>query len=117
MAVVRAVQMARHEVVVVDPVRNDRVAAGHAVLVRRHVAAAAVAMRAGFGVGGVDGEAMVVNVVAVRVMDVAVVDVVHVAFMVEPAVAAMQPMLVGMMRMLVARLHQVMACPVLLLNP
>ena len=112
------VEVARDEEVGVVAVRDGGMAAGGAMLVRRHVAAAAVAVRAGVRVRRVDGETVLVHVVAVRVMNVTVVDVVHVAIVMEPAVPAMLPMLMRVVRMLVARRHhRTQAFSVPLLKP
>ncbi len=75
------------------------------MLVRWHVAAAAVAVRAGVGVASVHGEGVVVDVAGVRVVEVAIVHIVEMVLMVEAAVAAVLPMLMGVLRMRVANLH------------
>ena len=91
---VRVVQVAIDEVVDVVAMRHRFVAAAGAVHVSRFVAAAVVFRRAGVRVGGTDGDDVFVNVVAMRVMQVAVVQVINVAFVLDGGVAAVRAVLV-----------------------
>ena len=87
-AVVRVMQVAVHEIVNVIAVRHGLVTAAGAVDVSRCVAAAAVVGGAGIGVGGADGDAVFIHMVVVRMVQMAVVQIVDVAVMPDGGVAA-----------------------------
>lgn len=94
-ALVRVVQVARDEVVDVVAVGDWLVAAALAVDVAVAMSLAGVAGAAVRGVRGVDGEAVLVDVVTVDVVQVAVVQVVGVALVRDGGVAAAGPVGVG----------------------
>ncbi len=104
--IVRTVEVPRHQEIRVLAVRDDGVPASCAVPVGGRMASTTMALRARLGVGLVHGEAVVVHVAGVGVVDVPVVEVVHVALVLEPRVPAVQSMLMDMLRVGVARLHQ-----------
>jgi hypothetical protein len=87
-AAVRVVQVFADEVVVVIAVRHAQVAAARPVHVARVVAPARVRWRARARVGRVDGERVLVDVVAVHVVEVTVVEVVRVPLVFDGRVAA-----------------------------
>ena len=91
---VRVVQVTIDEVVDVVAMRHRFVAATGAVHVSRFVAAAVVFRRAGVWVGGADGDAVFIDVVAVRMVQVAVVQVINVAFVFDGGVTAIRAVLV-----------------------
>ena len=100
MVAVRVVQVAIDQVVDVVTVWDGFVAATGAMDVAGFVAAASVLGRAAVGVGGRDGDHVLVDVVAVRVVQVTVVQVVDVAIMADGRVAAagaMGVVMVGVM--------------------
>ena len=81
---VRMVQMAIDEVIDVVAMRHRFVAAAGAM----HVAVAVMVGGADVRVGGADGDGVFIDVVAVRVVQVAVVQVINVAFVLDGGVAA-----------------------------
>ena len=84
----RMVQMAIDEVIDVVAMRHRFVAAAVAVHVAGFVAAAVVVRRADVRVGGADGDGVFIDVVAVRMVQVSVVQVINVAFVLDGGVAA-----------------------------
>jgi hypothetical protein len=104
-AAVRMVQMAIDQIVHMTAVRDGFVPAIRAMDVLSGVAGAGVAGRAGVGVGGVDWQVMLVEVVAVGLMEVAVVHVVGVAVMLDGSVAATGSVDVGMVVVDLMRFH------------
>ena len=100
MVAVRVVQVAVDQVVDVVTVRDGFVAATGAMDVAGLVAAAFVLGRAAVGVGGRDGDHVLVDVVAMRMVQVAVVQVVDMTVMPDGRVAAagaMGVVMVGVM--------------------
>ena len=91
---VRVVQVAIDEVIDVVAMWHRFVAAAGAVDVSGFVAAAVVVGRAGVRVGGADGDAVFIDVVAMRVVQVAVVQVIDVAVVLDGGVAAARAVLV-----------------------
>ncbi|MCC6699255.1 MAG: hypothetical protein IT365_26760 [Candidatus Hydrogenedentes bacterium] len=77
------VQMPFHEIVDVIPVRDRLVATAGAVDVNRVMRGAGVALRALVGIGGVDGKPVLIEVIAMRVQQVAVLQVVGVPGMLD----------------------------------
>ena len=106
MVAVRVVQVAIDKVIDVVAMRHrfvaaagavdvsGFVAAAGAVDVSGFVAAAVVVGRAGVRVGGADGDAVFIDVVAMRVVQVAVVQVIDVAVVFDGGVAAASAVLV-----------------------
>jgi hypothetical protein len=94
MAVVRVVEVIPHQEVDVFPVRDGFVAAPVTVGVVRVVRAARVLRRAARGVGRVDRERVLVDVISVWMMKMAGVQVVGVAVMEECDVTAPRPVFV-----------------------
>ena len=86
--------MAINEVVGVVAMRYGFVSAAGAVYMSRFVAVAVMIWRAGVRVGGADGDAVFINVVAMRVVQVAVVQVIDVAVVLDGGVAAARAVLV-----------------------
>ena len=100
MVTVRMVQVAVDQVVDVVTVRDGFVAATGAMDVAGFVAAAFVLGRAAVGVGGRDGDHVLVDVVAMRMVQVTVVQVVDMTVMPDGRVAAagaMGVVMVGVM--------------------
>ena len=100
MVAVRVVQVAVDQVVDVVTVRDGFVAATGAMDVAGLVAAAFVLGRAAVRVGGRDGDHVLVDVVAMRMVQVAVVQVIDMAVMADGRVAAagaMGVVMVGVM--------------------
>lgn len=102
---VGVVEMAVDEVVHMVAMRHGLVAAARAVDVIGRVAAAGVGRRAGVGVGGADSQPVLVHVVPVDVVEMAVVEVVHMAFVPHGGVAAAGAVLVGVVGMRDAVVH------------
>lgn len=107
-AAVGMVQVAAHEVVHVVAVRHGLVAAAGPVDVALIVAAAGVGRRAGVGIRGADGEAVLVHMPAVDVVKVAVVQKVHMAVVADGGVAAAGAVLVGVVGVGDAIAHDVL---------
>lgn len=82
------VQVAKHQIVHMIAVRDGVVATACAVDMVVVVGAAGVVGCTGVGVGGVDREGMVVVVVAVDVMEMSVVEVVHMPVVLDAFVTA-----------------------------
>ena len=95
---VRVVKMPRDEVVDVVPVRHGFVAAAGPMLVSLVVAAASVGGRAHARVGPVDRDRVLVDVIAVRMVQMAIVEVVGVAIVLHGPMAAAGAVLVGVVR-------------------
>jgi hypothetical protein len=94
MVAVRTVQSPAHEVIDVVAVRHRFVSAVRAMRVR-----AACLRRALHRVGGVDRDHVLVDVIAVHVMEMAVVKIVDMAVMANRSVSAIRTMLVGVVGM------------------
>lgn len=94
MIAVRMVQMAADQVIDVIAVRNRFVPAPGAVHMARVMTAAGVVLGATFGIGGADLDAVLIDVAGVRMMQVAVVQVVDVIAMTDGGVATAGAMLV-----------------------
>lgn len=88
---VGVVQVAGHQVIGVVAVRHGFMTAARSVLVPLLVLAAVVRRRAARGVGCVDGELVLLDLVAVDVMEVAVVEVIDVAIVPDAGVATVGP--------------------------
>jgi hypothetical protein len=95
MIAVRMMQPSAHEVIDVITMGHGFVSAGWAMLVR-----AASLRRALDRIGGVDRDGELVDMIFVRVMEVAVVEIIDVAFMADRRMAAVGTMLVGVVRMM-----------------
>jgi hypothetical protein len=93
---VRVVEVAVDEIVDMVAMRDAFVAAAGPVLVAGIVARAFVAGRAGGGIGLGDVNAVLVDMVAVRMMQMAVVQIVDVVAVLHSRVAAVRPVLMGM---------------------
>lgn len=91
---VRVVQMTINEVVGVVAMRYGFVSAAGAVYMSRFVAVAVMIWGADVRVGGADGDAVFIDVVAVRVVQVAIVQVIDVAFVFDGGVTAIRAVLV-----------------------
>jgi len=85
---VRVVQMTINEVVRVVAMRYGFVSAAGAVYMSRFVAVAVMIWGADVRVGGADGDGVFIDVVAVRMVQVSVVQVINVAFVLDGGVAA-----------------------------
>jgi hypothetical protein len=95
MIAMRMMQASAHQVIDVIPVRQGFVAAGRAMLVR-----AARLRRALHGVGGIDRDGVLVDMVLVRVMQMAIVEIIDMALVSDrrvPTVGAMLVAMIGMM--------------------
>ena len=103
---VGVVEVALDEVVGVVAVRDGGVAAAVAVGVSGVMAAASVVGRAAGRMRVVDGDRVLIDVVAVGVVQVAVVEVVDVIAMVHGGVSAAGAVLVGMVRVDVVIAHR-----------
>ena len=88
------VQVAIDEIVDVVAMRYCFVTAAGAVHVSRFVATAVVVGRASVRVGGADCDDVLINVVTMLVVQVAVVQVINVAFVLDGGVAAVRAVLV-----------------------
>jgi hypothetical protein len=99
MAAVRMVQMTIDQVVDMVAVRHGLVAATRTVLVAPLMAAAIVTGRAGVGIGRAHLDHVFVEMVAVRVMQVAVVEIVHMIAVPDRGVAAARTVLVRVVMM------------------
>lgn len=95
-AVVRMVEMPVHQVVGVIAVGHGLVTAARAVLVTGLVRAAVVIGRTALGIRFVDRDRVLVHVVSMGMMQVAVVQVVHMIAVLDGHMAAPGPMDVGM---------------------
>jgi hypothetical protein len=102
----RVVQVSRDEVVDVVPVRHGLVAAAGTVDVHGRMRAAGMRRGADGGVRTADGDAMLVDVVAVHVVQVTVVQVIDVTVVRDGDVAAARAMDVGMLAVLQAIGHR-----------
>jgi hypothetical protein len=103
-AIVRPVKMAVDEVVDVIAVRHGLVPAVRSVNVTALVAAAVVLRRAAVRMLSIDGDRMLVDVVAVRVVEMSVVQVVDMPLVIDGGVAASWAVVV-----IVLVVHQVIA--------
>lgn len=99
MIAVRMVQMAIDQIVDVVAVRDGLMAATRTVPVRRLMAAAAMLRRAAVGIGGADLHDMLIDAAIMRVVQMAVVQIVDVALVANRNVPAARPvrmLMVGM---------------------
>jgi hypothetical protein len=94
MITVRMMQPSIHEVINMVTMRHRFVPAGRAMLVR-----AARLRRALDGVGGADVDRMLVDMILVHVMEMAIVQIVHMTIMANRRVAAVRAMLMGVVGM------------------
>ena len=92
---VRVVQMVRHQVIHMFAVRHLRMAAVWTMYMRFRMPGAGVLWRAGSSIGGGRRQSMFVHMVAMNVMEVAVMQVIDVSFMLDPQVTATWTMLVA----------------------
>jgi hypothetical protein len=95
-AAVHVVQVALDQVIGVIAMRHDRMSAGGAVDVVRGMAGAAVARCALRGVGRVDSNRAFIDVIAVDLVEVPIVEVVDVAGVLHQEVAAIGTVDMGM---------------------
>jgi hypothetical protein len=95
MIAMRMMQPSAHEVIDVITMGHGCVSAGCPMLVR-----AARLRRALHGIGGVDRDGVFVDMIFVRVMEVAVVEIIDVAFMADRRMPAVGTMLVGVVGMM-----------------
>jgi hypothetical protein len=95
MIAVRMMQPSAHEVIDVITMGHGFVSTGWAMLVR-----AASLRRALDRIGGVDRDGVLVDMIFVRVMEVAVVEIIDVAFMADRRMPAVGTVLVGVVRMM-----------------
>ncbi|MBX3304018.1 MAG: hypothetical protein KF693_17540 [Nitrospira sp.] len=93
------VQMTAYQIIDMVAVRHGFVAAAGSVAVTGIVAAAGVGRRAGSGVLTGDVESMLIDMVAMRVMQVSVVEIIRVAFMKNRPMAAAGGVPMGMLVM------------------
>src|SRR5260370_23198156 len=93
MVAVRVMQMAGHEIVDVTAVRHRFVAAGRAVDVVLGMGAAGVLRRAAGRVAPADGQLVLLDLAPRGVMQMAVVDVIDMAIVLDGSVAAAGPVL------------------------
>jgi hypothetical protein len=100
---VRVVQMAFHQIVGVVAVRHRLMAAAGAVAVALRVAAAVVVRCALGGVGRADRQGVFLDLPGRHVMEVAVVEVIHVAVVLDGRVAAAGAVLVRVRLVLLCR--------------
>lgn len=91
---VRVVQMTIHEVVGVVAMRYGFVSAAGTVYMTRFVAVAVMIQGADVRVGGADGDAVFIDVIAMRMVQVAIVQVIDVAFVFDGGVTAIRAVLV-----------------------
>jgi hypothetical protein len=111
------VQVTFHQVIHVVAVRNRFVTAIRAVLVVGRVSAAIMLRGAGCGMRGVYRQHVLVHVVAVGMVQVAVMQVVFVVVVLNGGVAAAGAMLVGMLAVLLTIAHGILLGLVALLLP
>ncbi len=106
-AAVRMMEVAVHQVVHVVAVRNLRMAAFRAVNMRVRVRAAVVLRRAGSGVARRDTQDVLIDVIAMNVVQVAIVEIIRVAVVSDGDMAAPRLVLmpVSFMRHAVALCH------------
>jgi len=96
MAAMRVVEMPVDQIVNMIAVRNRFVAAAGTVLVSGIVPRAGVIRRAGHGISRTHFDGVLIYVIPVRLMQVAVVQVVHMIAVLDGHMAAPGPMDVGM---------------------
>jgi hypothetical protein len=94
-AAVRLMQVAAHQVVDVVTMRHRFVATTWSMGVRFAVGAAGVVRGAGGRISATDGELMLVDMIAVRVVEMPVVQIVDVPLVLNRGVAAIRGVLVG----------------------
>ena len=107
MIAVGMVQVPLHEVIHVISVGHGRVPASRAVDVVLGVTLALVAGGAGGGIGGGDLDDVLIHVSLVRMVEVAIVQVVHVPLMLDGEVAAAWSVLMGVVGVSLTMAHKV----------
>jgi hypothetical protein len=95
MIAMRMMQPSAHEVIDVITMGHGFVSAGRPMLVRT-----AGLRRALHGIGGVDRDGVLIDMILVRVMEVAVVEIIDVALMADRRVPTVGSMLVGVVGMM-----------------
>ena len=104
MIAVRVVQMATDQIVDVVAMRHRLVAASRSMPVGGVVSAAAMVRRAAIGISGAYSNDMLIDMVVMRVMQMAIMEIVGVSIMANRNVAATRPMrmrVIGMNGMIV----------------
>lgn len=96
MAAMRVMEMPANQIVDMIAVRNSFVAAARAVLVSGIVPRTGVIGRAGRGIGRAHFDGVLIDMIAMRLMQVAVVQVVHMIAVLDGHMAAARPVDVGM---------------------
>ena len=81
MVAMRVMQVAIHQIVHVVTVRHSRMSTARSVQVIDRVCGAGVLRRAGLGVGCRNGNQVLIHVVAMGMMEMAIVEIVNVSFM------------------------------------
>jgi len=106
---VRVMQVAIHEIIDVIPVRHRRVSATRSVNMAPGMSAAGMGWRAPVRVRGVDRDDVLVNVSAMRMVEVPIVQVIHVIAVSDPQVPASRAVLVVvvLMDLAVVRIHRI----------
>lgn len=104
---VRVVEVAVDQVVDVVAVRNGRMAAVGPMHMAFFVPAAVMGGSAAIGVGGIDVENVLIDVTGVRMVQVAVVQIIHMSVVLDSQVAAARSVLVGVVRVNLAVAHGV----------
>jgi hypothetical protein len=107
----RVVQMSEHQVIHMVPMRDGVVTTACAVDVVIVVGTAGVVGCARVGVGGIDRERVVVVVVTVDVMEMSVVEIVHVSVVLDALVATAHTMDVSSMVVATAVMSMTMVVP------
>ena len=110
MVSVRMVEMPVDEVIEMIPVRNGFVTAAGAMHMACVVPPASVVSGAASRVGFINVDPVLIDVVLVRVMEVAVVKVIHVITMLHGGVATIGPVLMAMLRVHFAAHDRVPFC-------
>jgi len=105
MLAVRVVQVTIDQIVDMVPVRNGLMTTVRSVLMRRFVGSAIMAWRAVRRVGGAHCQHMLVHVVAMRVVQMPIVEVIRVPFMLDDSMTTTGAMLMGMLSMLLTIAH------------
>jgi len=102
---VREVQVAIDQVIHMVTVRDHFVPAAGAVDVIGTVTGAGVGRGAGYRVGGADGNHVFIDMIAVREVQVAIVQVIDVVIVTDGGMAAVRAVLMGVVWMLVTSGH------------
>lgn len=104
---VRMVEVAIDQVVDVVAVRNGRMAAVGPMHMAFLVPAAVMGGSAAIGVGGIDLENVLIDVTGVRMVQVAIVQIIHMSVVLDSQVAAARAVLVVVVRVNLAVAHGV----------